>query len=128
MLLGLSRNLRIEVLALLMGAFTLCALTSCAHVPDVLICTEISMSRGWCTKTISDEEFYVDDAHPYAFDGKNKQTWWDARNLMIHVPVFSWVDIKTYIIQRCKTDPSGCNSAVASWDRKIKDIDDAVAK
>lgn len=121
---GRSPNLPIEaILVILISLLLAIALSGCAHTPDVLVCTEINMTRGWCTKTISDEEFFVDEAHPYAFDGEKKQSWWDVRPFMVLVPIPSWAAIKTYIVQRCKTNPQGCSEYVASWDRKISELD-----
>ncbi len=97
-------------------------LSGCASVPDVLICTELNMNKGWCTRTISNEEFFVDDTHPYAFDGKKKQTWWELRPYMVLVPIASWAEIKSYVIKTCKR--SNCNEYVKSWDRKITELDD----
>lgn len=102
----------------------LLSLVGCAGTPDVLVCTEISMTRGWCTKTISDEEFFIDDAHPYSFTGEKKdlKTWWDIRPYMVLVPVGSWVEIKSYIIKRCKQD-GNCTDGVGNWERKINEMD-----
>jgi hypothetical protein len=96
--------------------------TSCASVPDVMICTEITMTKGFCTRTISDEEVIIDDAHPYTFEeGGKPMTWWELRVFMVLAPIPSWKEIKAYIIKTCKRD--NCNAMVKSWDRKIQGLD-----
>lgn len=117
----LSSNLRIEVLALLAGAFTLAVLTSCAHVPDVPICVEINSTKGFCTNTISDQDYDIDEAHPVAFDGDDKpMTWWERKPFMLLVPASSWKALKQYIIQQCKR--TNCDQYVQSWDRKLNEL------
>ena len=47
-------------------------LISCASTPDVPVCTEINPERGWCTNTISDVEFFIDEENPYTFPGMDE--------------------------------------------------------
>ncbi len=100
-------------------------LPACTHIPDKPVCLEISMTRGFCTNTVSDHEFYIDEEHPYSFtsDTKDEKTWWQMRPFMILVPADSWAAFKTYIIQECKR--TNCDQYIESWDRKIQDIDPA---
>lgn len=83
------------------------------------------MTRGWCTNTISDEEFYVDDEHPHDFGDGKKRTWWDLRPYMVQVPYQSWVKLKVYIIQQCKKN-GGCTENVGTWERKINEMDNKI--
>ncbi len=109
--------------SLIASAVWLSLLTSCAGTPDVLVCTEINPVRGWCTKTVSDEETFVDDAHPYKFSKDTPAlTWWEMRPYMVLVPSPSWVELKSYIIKRCKQD-GNCTEGVGNWERKIQDMD-----
>ncbi len=93
-------------------------LNSCALAPpDVPVCTEITMTKGWCTNTISDTEFYIDNER--LFNGKS---WWELRPTMIQVPVDSWVAMKAYIIKACKKY-GNCDKDIAKWERKVEVID-----
>jgi hypothetical protein len=92
-------------------------LFSCATPPDVVVCVELRPSKGWCTKTISSESFYVDDKTLY--EGK---TWWDMRPDMILVPTKSWVEMKTFVIKTCK-NTGKCDAKISSWDRTINEVD-----
>ena len=100
-------------------------LFGCASAPNVPVCTELSMTRGWCTNTISDEEFYIDDEHPHSFTGdpKDAKTWWELRPYMVLLPTPSWVEVKSYIIKRCKQD-GNCQDGVGNWERKINQMDE----
>jgi hypothetical protein len=95
-------------------------LNGCATPPDVVVCVELKPSKGWCTKTISAESFYVDDATLY-----NGKTWWDMRPDMILVPTESWVEMKTFVIKTCKNSGK-CDSKISSWDRTIKEMDEKI--
>jgi hypothetical protein len=90
--------------------------------PDVPICMEISPTEGWCTNTVSDKEFTIDDAHPYSFyDDKPKQTWWELRPTFLLVPAPSYAALKDYIVKTCKEQK--CDQAISSWNRTIQTID-----
>ena len=92
-------------------------LTSCATPPNVAVCVEINPSKGWCTKTVSGEGFYVDDKTPYL-----GQTWWEMRPDMVLVPTKSWEGIKAFVIKSCKLSGK-CDEKISSWDRSIDQID-----
>lgn len=109
-------------------ALTTFCFSRCATVPDVAICTEINMTKGWCTKTVSNEEFFIDDEHPYAFEeGAKPMTWWEIRPFMVLAPIPSWKEIKVYIIDTCKQN-NNCSTYISGWDRKIKDFDSTLPK
>lgn len=119
--------LSLSSLTSLAAALTLAVLTSCAHVPDVPICVEINQTKGFCTNTISDKDYDIDEKHAVAFDGDDKpMTWWERRPFMVLVPTSSWKALKQYIIQQCKR--TNCDQYVQSWDRKIQELDGAAAK
>lgn len=106
-------------------ALSLSLLTSCAiNPPDVPVCTEIEISRGWCTLSISNTEFYIDDKHPWSPDGnpKNAMTWWDLRPTMVMLPYQSWVAVKVFIIDICKKT-NQCSGAVSNWERSVNGMD-----
>ncbi len=111
---------------LMISALSLSLLISCASVPDIPVCTEISLSRGWCTNTISDQEFFIDELRPHSFTGKKEdaKTWWELRPYMVYVPFPSWAELKAYIIKQCKR--TNCKEYVASWERKIQGLDDKI--
>lgn len=102
--------------------------TSCATVPDIPVCTEISPVKGFCTNTVSDVDFFIDDKHPHAF-GKDKtqaKTWWELRPYMVYVPFPSWAELKAYIIKQCKR--TDCASYVSSWERKLSEMDKKITE
>ena len=92
-------------------------LVSCATPPDVPACVEITPSKAWCTNTISDKEFYIDDTNKY-----NSKTYWELRPAMVHLPPDSWAKLKAYIIKMCKQH-NQCQGDIAKWERKITIID-----
>jgi len=96
-------------------------LSGCASSPpDVPVCVEITMDRGYCTNTISAKEFYVDETRK--LDGR---TWWEARPMMLMMPASSWAKLKTWIITQCKRTGQ-CDQSIASWERTINSIDTAL--
>jgi len=92
------------------------ALYSCASVPNVLVCRQQAISSGFCTYTIDDKDIMIDDTHLY----KNK-TWIDLKLEMVLVPVESWVEIKSYILKKCKKNQD-CNAQIGTWSRKIDSV------
>ncbi|MFN7824848.1 MAG: hypothetical protein ACK5P6_05750, partial [Pseudobdellovibrionaceae bacterium] len=84
------------------------------------ICTELSMTRGFCTNTISDKSFFVDEENK--LDGK---TWWELRPTMIQVPSSSWVKIKGFIIKVCKEN-GNCGDNISNWERRVFDLDEQI--
>jgi FKBP-type peptidyl-prolyl cis-trans isomerase 2 len=85
---------------------------SCATVPDVPLCAEVSLSKGICTYTVSGKNIVVDDEHP--LEG---QTWFDMRSKVLAVPASSWAEIKAWMIKMCKKNK--CDADISSWDRAI---------
>lgn len=103
----------------LVSLLALTFLSGCAStVPDSVVCVELDINLGGCVHIVSGQQFFVDDKHPY--NGKN---WWDQRNEMILVPATSWVEIKKFIIDICKST-NQCQSSVTNWERSVNTIDD----
>ncbi len=108
---------------------------SCAvKAPDVPVCIELEpkrgqlpMTRGWCTRTMSAEEFYIDDniGLKWPIDGgwKNKE-WYELRSQMLLVPYSSWAEIKSFIIKICKQTGKCEQAEISSWDRTVERIDE----
>lgn len=109
---NLSRSLFLSLSLLLSG----CATTP----PDVPICTELSMTRGFCTNTISDKSFFIDEETK--LDGKS---WWELRPTMIQVPITSWVKIKAFIIKVCK-EKGNCSDNISNWERRVFELDEKI--
>ena len=86
--------------------------------PDKPVCAQLAPNKGWCTFTISDKEFVVDDAHPY--EGK---TWWDWKPYMVYVPPPTWASIKKFIIDVCKKYPDSCGAKGDSWLKRSEELD-----
>ena len=108
-------------LLLILSALSSSLLTSCQTAPpDVPVCVEITMNRGYCVNTISSTEFYVDDAKKL-----DKLTWWELRPAMIMMPASSWAKLKTYIIVQCK-QTGACDKEISSWERTINSVDKAL--
>lgn len=127
MLSKLSSSLQTKDIAALFAVYTVVCLTSCSHVPSVPICVEINPTKGFCTETINDKDYDIDEEHPVAFEGDAKpMTWWERKPFMVLLPASSWASLKKYIIQSCKRN--NCDQYVKSWDRKIMELDPGVAK
>lgn len=101
---------------LLMILFVL--LASCASPPDVPVCVEIHPAKGWCTFTISNKSFYVDDVNKF-----EDKTWWEMRPTNVQVPYQSWEKIKTFIIKNCKKSKK-CKNEITTWDRSLTQIEE----
>lgn len=97
---------------------------SCVHSPpDIPICIEEDMFSGFCVRAVSGQEFTIDDKHPYSpFPDQPAKTWIDIRPYMILMPIQSWVELKTFILNICKTSGQ-CSEAVANWERSVNAID-----
>ena len=132
MLLKLLQNLRTDpysraaIKGALIGAvlwpLVFFLLVSCATVPDVAICVELNMSKGFCTNTVSDKDYEIDEKHPAQLPGDDKpKTWWERRPYMILLPASSWKELKAYIIKQCKR--TDCDQYIKSWDRKLNALD-----
>lgn len=115
--------MRSSRLLILLGCSLSMLLSGCATMPpDVPICMEVSPVQGWCTYTISDKEFYIDDEHPYSFyEDQPKQTWWELRPTFLLVPAPSYAGLKAYVVKTCKQQK--CDKQIMSWDRTTKKID-----
>lgn len=96
-------------------------LASCANVPDVPICAEVNMSKGFCSYTVSGKKITVDDDNLL-----NGETWFDLRSHSLTMPVESWAAIKAWIIKMCKKYK--CDAEISSWDRTVETVDKAVNK
>ncbi len=90
--------------------------------PDEFVCVELSMSKGFCTKTISNQEMIVDEVNTL-----NGQTWFQMRPQFVLVPPKTWAEIKKFIIRECKKSDT-CNSTVETWERKLVEIDEKLAE
>lgn len=90
-------------------------LSSCANLPDVPACIQLDIHRGYCFNTVSDKEFAVNDNA----DNPLGKSWWEAKDVMIYLPYESWVEIKSFIIKKCRQH-KGCGS---HWDKQIKAVD-----
>jgi hypothetical protein len=100
-------------------------LNGCATPPDVPICLELSPTRGWCTNTLSDKEFYIDDENPYSFyPDQPKMTWWELRPTLLLVPSSSYAALKAYIIKTCRQQK--CDSKIGAWERRVERIDQRI--
>lgn len=102
----LKKNLKVLFLSLSIFA------NSCATIPDVPICAEVTLSKGICAYTISKKTVTVDDDHP--LEG---QTWFDMRAKVLAVPATSWAKVKAWMIKICKQQR--CDVDISSWDRDL---------
>ena len=59
--------------------------------PNEFICIELSANRGFCSKTLSDEEIIVDN-----------EAWLETKRTALIVPITSWGKIKQFILESCK--------------------------
>lgn len=89
-------------------------ITSCGSVPDVYVCKELNPGRAFCTKTITDENQYVDDEHKL-----NGKTWWEIRPTTIQMPPESWAEFKKWIIKTCRR--IHCRSDIGQWLKSVED-------
>lgn len=87
---------------------------SCANIPDVPVCKEITPDKGWCSYTLKEGGFYVDDERPYHFGTDKEYTWWEYRPVMMSLPPHSWQEIKKYIIKQCRITKK-CRGNVGEW-------------
>lgn len=101
-------------------------LTGCAtRPPDTEVCVELDPSRGFCTFTISDREFYIDENNPHDFqDGNGPQTWWSIRPAMVMVPPGSYAKLKSYVVKTCKQQK--CDQQIGAWERRVKKLDEKI--
>lgn len=107
-----------RILSITLGLSLSIAIEGCQTAPpDIPLCIEINMSRGYCINTISATEFEVND-----FNKLDDKTWWEARVSMILLPASSWAKLKTYIITQCKRT-GACDKEITSWERTINTVD-----
>jgi hypothetical protein len=105
--------------SLLLLSLLLSLVTSCASIREIdkPICVEINLSKAFCTYTISNKDFFIDDDNHY-----NGKTWFEMRPAMVLVPPESWAAFKAYIIKQCKKNKN-CNGMVEGWDRTMNVLD-----
>lgn len=112
----------------LLGLSLSLLISSCASVPDVPVCKEITMSRAFCTNTISGKEYFVDDDHPLKNEKTGElETWWDIRYKMIMVPPSSWAEIKSFVVKSCKVS-GRCDKNISDWQRTVETIETKIIR
>lgn len=82
-----------------------------------MTCFELDPVQGWCTYTLSDDEFFIDDEHLY--QGKN---WEQFNQSTLRLPPDSYAKLKAYILKMCKKN-KGCARDMGKWEMKFKDIE-----
>lgn len=100
-------------------------LSACAVAPpDVPVCTELAINRGFCVNSISNKEFEINDEQLYSPNGDTayRMSWWEMRPYMIMLPYQSWVEIKKFIVKVCK-NKNVCSGAVSNWERAVNTMD-----
>jgi hypothetical protein len=90
-------------------------------VPDEPVCVELSPSEGYCTYTVSQKSFRVNDEQK--FEGK---TWWEMRPYMLQVPPQTWARIKAYIVKVCK-ERGGCGE-IGTWESTVDRVDTIIQR
>lgn len=78
--------------------------------------------------TISSTEFRVNETNKWKLEEDGKiveKTWWEIRPFMLQTPVFSWTEIKAFIIKICKGNKR-CKGKISNWERTIKAVDKKV--
>lgn len=93
-------------------------ISSCATPPDVPVCVELNPTKGWCTNTISEKEFFLDE-EKNLFNGKK---WSEVNLTSVRVPAASWAQLKSYILKQCKKNQD-CQSDLGKWQRKTDSVD-----
>jgi hypothetical protein len=91
-------------------------LVSCANVPNVPVCFELDITRGYCINTLSQEGFYVDETN--LLDGK---TWFENRISMVMMPAKSWGELKSYILKNCKR--TGKCAEIEKFNQQLKPVE-----
>lgn len=79
---------------------------------------------GWCTYSISDDEFFVDNDKKLYFNKKTrkKQTWRELKVEALIVPADSFAANKGYILKQCKKSGE-CKKDIGKWERKFEKIE-----
>lgn len=102
-------------------------LSGCASIPDKPVCVELSPVKGFCTNTVSDKDFIIDETHPAVLEeGQKPQTWWEMRPFMVLVPVSSWKAFKEFIIKQCKR--TNCDQYIQAWERKTYELEQGASQ
>lgn len=66
--------------------------------PDIPVCVPLNNKTGFCTYTISDKQFQVDN-ELQLYQGK---TWDELKQISLITPPSSWAEIKKFILEACK--------------------------
>lgn len=79
--------------------------------------------RGWCTMTISDDEFFVDGLD-HLFKNKDgvSQTWSEMEKSSIRMPPESTAAIKAFILKSCRQSRR-CPKDLTTWTRKTSELE-----
>lgn len=93
------------------------SLLGCADVPNIPVCVELDVDRGYCVWITDDREQEVNNTNK--LDGK---TWWEMRPTMVLLPPDSWAKIKSFVIKKCEQTKK-CNP-----DEQIKKIEKGLKK
>jgi len=116
--------MRKHSLLIVLGALSGLLISGCASlkIPDEYLCVEISHTRGYCTKVISDEEVIIDEEHKFSFDdGADTESWWEMRPSFILMPVETWEAYKKFLVMLCKKYK--CTADISKWDRAVERLD-----
>lgn len=103
--------------SLLLLAFSLSWVSSCATPPDGPVCVELSPVRGYCIHTIKAEEQEVNETK--LLDG---QTWKQVRETSLYVPAQYWGKLKAYLLKQCKKHKD-CKNDLGKWETQADKID-----
>lgn len=91
-----------NIIPLLITVPIILMLTSCRE-PDVYVCWDLSEYKVGCNKTISDNPIVVDDFNnPYVDVDGNKISRSQLKKQSLILPLDSWKEIKTYILDQCR--------------------------
>jgi hypothetical protein len=84
-------------------------LTSCATVPDLILCTNDSPTTAHCAHSLRGESFAVDNSgHNYREHGVN----WNLdqlRGYSLMITPMDWKVAKQYFLAQCHAHPEQCN-------------------
>ena len=111
---------------MLLASLSALILTSCASIPNGPACIELDEDKGWCTMTLSDQEFIVDQDHVY----ENK-TWPELKATSIIVPASYWAKLKTALLKYCAQNdncPEHMEIKAGRIDKRIQDNETKVKR
>ena len=100
---------------MLLGSSFVLSLTSCTSIPNGPGCVELNPTKGWCTMTLTDEEFFVDESRKY-----EEKNWPTLKATSVIVPATYWAELKEALLKYC-TQAKNCP---ASLHQKIQRVDD----